>query len=177
VAFYSRRRQNYLPAAEFISRCGTANPIAAPSRGRRIGVVLAQEPMAKTAENRMEPRLVMLTAAVIFGISALGGLVMAGIRFSGPNPPTALAMLHGFLSAAALTLLIYAAYTVGLPPLANVAVVLFVIAALGGVVMNLNYHWKLLPLPKWLMIVHASLAIVGYALLLAALWLPPPVAA
>jgi len=121
----------------------------------------------------MEPRLVMTTAAVLFGISALGGLVMAGIRFSGPNPPTWLAMLHGFLSAAALTLLVYAACTVGLPSLVNLAVVLFIVAALGGIVMNLNYHWKLLPLPKWLMVVHALLAVVGYVLLLAALWTPP----
>jgi len=123
----------------------------------------------------MEPRLVMMTAAVLFGISALGGLTMAGIRFSGPNPPTWLAMLHGFLSAAALTLLIYAACTIGLPALANLAVVLFVIAALGGVVMNLNYHWKLLPLPKWLVVVHALVAVTGFVLLLAALWAPATV--
>jgi len=123
----------------------------------------------------MEPRLVMMTAASLFAISALGGLVMAGIRFSGPNPPTWLAMLHGFLSAAALALLIYAACTVGLPSLANLAVVLFVIAAIGGVVMNLNYQWKLLPLPKWLVVVHALLAVTGFVLLLAALWAPATV--
>jgi len=120
----------------------------------------------------MEPRLVMTTAAVLFGISALGGLIMAGIRFSGPNPPAWLAMLHGFLSAAALTLLIYAACTVGLPKLADLAIVLFIIAALGGVVMNLVYQWKLLPLPKWLVIVHGLLAVSGFVLLLASLWTP-----
>ena len=120
----------------------------------------------------MEPRLVMTTAAVLFGISALGGLIMDGIRFSGPNPPASLAMLHGFLSAAALTLLIYAACTVGLPKLADLAIVLFIIAALGGVVMNLVYQWKLLPLPKWLVIVHGLLAVSGFVLLLAALWTP-----
>jgi hypothetical protein len=117
----------------------------------------------------------MMTAASLFAISALGGLVMAGIRFSGPNPPTWLAMLHGFLSAAALTLLIYAACTVGLPSLANLTVVLFVIAAIGGAVMNLNYQWKLLPLPKWLVVVHALLAVTGFVLLLAALWAPATV--
>ena len=119
----------------------------------------------------MEPKLTMMTAAVLLAISALGGLTMAAIRFSGkPHPPTWLAMLHGFISAAALTLLIYAACTVGLPALAQYAVVLFVIAALGGVVMNLNYHWKLLPLPIWLMVVHALIAVTGFVLLLAALW-------
>ena len=117
----------------------------------------------------------MTTAAVLFGISALGGLIMAGIRFSGPNPPAWLAMLHGFLSAAALTLLIYAACTVGLPKLADLAIVLFIIAALGGVAMNLVYQWKMIPLPKWLVIVHGLLAVSGFVLLLAALWTPATV--
>ena len=119
----------------------------------------------------MEPNLTMQTALVLFAISAVGGIVMATIRFSGkPHPPIWLAMLHGFLSAAALTLLIYAACTVGLPSLALAATVLFVIAALGGITMNLNYHWKMLPLPKWLVLVHAGIAIVGFLCLLVAAW-------
>lgn len=119
----------------------------------------------------MEPNLIMQTALVLFAISAVGGIVMATIRFSGkPHPPIWLAMLHGFLSAAALTLLIYAACTVGLPSLALTATALFVIAALGGITMNLNYHWKLLPLPKWLVLVHAGIAIAGFLCLLYAVW-------
>ena len=119
----------------------------------------------------MEPNLSMQTAASLLAVSAVGGLVMAGIRFSGkPHPPTWLAMLHGFLSAAAVTLLLYAQFTVGLPTLALSATVLFVVAALGGIVMNLNYHWKLLPLPKGLVVVHALIAVTGFVLLLAAIW-------
>ena len=45
---------------------------------------------------------------------------------------------------------------------------LFVLAALGGVVMNLNYHWKALPLPMDLMLGHAGLAVIGFGLLLVA---------
>ena len=119
----------------------------------------------------MEPNLVMKTAVVIFAISAVGGIVMAGIRFGGkPHPPIALAMLHGLLSAAALTLLIYAACTVGLPTLALTATALFVVAAIGGVVMNLNYHWKMLPLPKGLVLAHAAIAVTGFLCLLVAAW-------
>jgi len=59
-----------------------------------------------------------------------------------------------------------------LPQLAAIATVLFVVAALGGVVMNLNYHWKLLPLPKWLVAAHAVIAVAGFGLLLAAIWMP-----
>ena len=96
---------------------------------------------------------------------------MAGIRFVGNRPPpTALAMLHGFLAAAAVTLLLYAAATVGLPGMALVALALFLAAACGGVILNLNYHLKQRPLPKWLVVVHACAAAVGFALLVAATW-------
>ena len=119
----------------------------------------------------MEPQLMMQTAAVILAISALGGLVMAGMRFSGkPFPPTALAMLHGLLSGAALTLLLYAYFTVGLPRYAVAATVLLAIAALGGIVMNLSYHWNRLALPTWLVLTHAVAAVGGFGLLLVAVW-------
>lgn len=119
----------------------------------------------------MEPVLIMKTASGLLAIAALGGLTMAGIRFAGkPQPPIWLAMLHGFLSAAALTLLLYAYFTVGLPALASWALLLFLIAAAGGAFLNLNYHWKLLPLPMGLIVGHASIAVVGFALLLAATW-------
>jgi hypothetical protein len=115
----------------------------------------------------MEPSLVLRTCALLLAVSAVGGATMAVIRFSGkPHPPAWLAMLHGFLSAAAVTLLLYASFTVGLPAMANLAIVLFLVAAAGGAFMNLNYHWKLLPLPKWLVIVHAAIAVVGFLLLL-----------
>lgn len=45
---------------------------------------------------------------------------------------------------------------------------LLAIAALGGAFLNLNYHWKMLPLPMGLIVGHASIAVVGFALLLAA---------
>jgi len=123
----------------------------------------------------LEPLLVMKTACVLLAIAALGGLVMAGMRFSGkPQPPIALAMLHGFLSAAAVTLLLYAYCTVGLPLLAGWALLLFLIAAAGGAYLNLNYHWKMLPLPVGIIVVHAGIAVVGFVLLLAATWTSMP---
>ena len=119
----------------------------------------------------MEPVLILRTSTALLAIAAVGGLIMAGIRFSGDRqPPPALAMLHGFLAGAAITLLLYAAATVGLPKMALWALVLFIIAAGGGVILNLNYHWKQLPLPKWLIIVHASTAVAGFLLLLGATW-------
>ena len=119
----------------------------------------------------MEPTLMIQTATGLLAISAAGGLTMAAIRFSGkPHPPTWLAMLHGFLSAAALTLLTYAWFTVGLPGTAQLALALLLVAAAGGAFINLNFHWKLLPLPKGLILVHAGIAVCGFLLLVIATW-------
>ena len=116
-----------------------------------------------------EPLRTLETATVLLVIAALGGMLMAGIRLAGKtNPPAWLAMAHGFLAAAPVVLLLYAACTVGLPTLALYGTVLFVIAALGGVTMNLGYHWKNLPLPLGLMIGHAVLAIIGFLLVVMA---------
>lgn len=119
----------------------------------------------------MEPASILLTSTILLALAAAGGLVMAGIRFLGNrSPPAPLAMAHGFLAAAAITLLLYAAATVGLPGMALLALALFLAAAGGGAILNLNYHWKQLPLPKWLVVVHAGAAVAGFGLLLAATW-------
>ena len=118
----------------------------------------------------MEPLRLLETATALLVIAALGGVVMAAIRFSGKDhPPTWLAMLHGFLAAAAATLLIYGGVFVGMPALANGGTALLVLAAVGGVVLNLEYHWKNRPLPKGLMVGHALVAVVGFVLIVLAL--------
>ena len=119
----------------------------------------------------MEPTLMMQTASVLLTLTALGGLIMAAIRFRGkPHPPTWLAMLHGFLSSAALTLLTYAYFTVGLPGMGQVALALFLFAAAIGTYININYHWEMLPLPKGLVLAHAAIAGSGFVLLLFSTW-------
>ncbi len=123
----------------------------------------------------MESLLIMKTASCLLALAALGGITMAGMRFAGkPQPPAWLAMLHGFLAGAAVTLLLYASFTVGLPALALWALVLFLITAAGGAFVNLNYHAKMLALPKGLIVGHAGVAVVGFVLLLAATWAANP---
>ncbi len=115
----------------------------------------------------MESILFVRTAAVLLAITAVGGLTMAAIRFAGDKqPPAWLAMLHGLLAAAAVTLLIFAAATIGLSNLAMAALILFLIAAAGGAYLNLNYQWKQVLLPKGLVVAHALVAVVGFVLLL-----------
>lgn len=119
----------------------------------------------------MEPAHMMRTALALLTLAALGGLAMAGIRLSrNANPPAWLAMGHGLLAGAALALLIYAYFTVGLPSLACWSVLLFIVAALGGVYLNLAFHAKGLVLPKNIMMGHGALAVVAYGLLATAVF-------
>ena len=115
----------------------------------------------------MEPALVLKTSAVLLGLAALGGMALAGIRLTGaPYPPAALAMGHGLLAGAALTLLLYAAVTIGIPPLALVALAVLATAAALGVWLNLGFHARLRPIPIPPMVIHALLAVLGFAALL-----------
>lgn len=111
------------------------------------------------------------TAVALLAIGALGGLVMAGIRLSkNLNPPSGLAMLHGLLAAAGVTLLAYAAVTVGVPTLALVGLAFLLVAAAGGAVLNLKYQWERVLIPRGFMIGHALLAVIGFVLVLLVAW-------
>lgn len=118
----------------------------------------------------MNPTLLLQSSAWLLFVTAAGGLVMAFIRLGkqGSNPPAWLAMLHGFLAAAGVTLLAFTALTVGVPGIALAGLVLLLVAAAGGVIMNLGYHLKDVPLPKWLVGAHAALAVAGFAMVLLA---------
>jgi len=112
----------------------------------------------------------METAAVLLAIAALGGLLMAIIRFKGADrPPSWIAMLHGLLAGAGLTLLIYAGVAAGIPGIAIAATALLVVVAAVGVWLNLMYHSKMLPLPKQTVVIHGAVAVVAFVLLLLAL--------
>lgn len=111
----------------------------------------------------------LLIIITLFAIAAAGGLVMAGVRaFGNRNPPAWLALLHGLLAGAGLTLLLLMYFVSGLPTLAAWALLLFIIAAGGGVLMNLGFQWKQKPIPLSLMYGHAAIAVVGFVLLVCA---------
>ena len=112
-------------------------------------------------------------ASWLFILAAAGGLLMAGIRFgTGRNPPAWIAFAHGLLAAAGLTLLIYASAFGDVPRYASIATLLLLLAAAGGAVLNLFYHWRQLPIPKGLTLGHILLAALGLVLLLLAVYRP-----
>jgi len=118
----------------------------------------------------------MLTlSAVLFAIAALGGIALAVMHFrSGgkTHPPTSLAMLHGTLAVVALIFLIVGiaatadGFSAGFSSLAVLALLLFVLAALGGAYMFFGKHLRGKPLPSPVVVIHGLAAGAGLVLLL-----------
>lgn len=119
----------------------------------------------------MDVQTMLRTAVILLAVTALGGLLMAGMRFSGrPHPPTLITMVHGLLAASGLTLVLYVAFTAGLPGSGWIGLVLLLAAVLGGLVLNLRYHWERLELPIPLILGHAAAAAIGLVVLALAVW-------
>lgn len=113
----------------------------------------------------------MKAAAVFFVLAALGGITMAIMLLRGQErPPAWLSMLHGMLATAGFVLLAQAALTVGVPFMGQMALVIFAVAAAGGVYLNLGFRQKNEPIPFAILGGHAVLAILGFLMLLTALW-------
>lgn len=108
----------------------------------------------------------MNIALTLFAVAAVGGLVMAVMRFKGkPYPPMALALVHGAVAAAGLVTLIVL-FTQGAQATSTTAALaLFVVAALGGFVLFFH-HLRKVALPIWLVIVHALVAVSAFLILL-----------
>ena len=120
-----------------------------------------------------EPLLALKTAAVLFGLAAVGGVLMLVIRLRGaPRPPTLIAMVHGLVAGAGLTLLVYFGATTSIPSMAKAATAAFLVAALGGAWLNVKFHANLQPLPVAGILGHAVVAVIGFVLLVLAVLSP-----
>ena len=88
---------------------------------------------------------------------------MALIRFaSDRQSPPWIAKLHGFAAAGALSLLAFGWVNVSFPRAGLYGLVTLLVAAAGGLFLNLGYHWKQKPLPEWLVFAHMSVAFIGF---------------
>jgi hypothetical protein len=116
----------------------------------------------------------MQLAAILLSLAALGGITMVVIRLKGaPLPPTGLATAHGTIAGIGVLVLGYNAYNPGIPQLAQIALGIFVLAALGGVTLFTMFHSKGRPLPIPFMLGHGLLALTGLGLLLYTLYDKP----
>jgi hypothetical protein len=111
----------------------------------------------------------MLTyAVIIFAIAALGGLVLALHVLRGKFAPWPLSILHASLGALGLVLLLLALRDGLGGSAATWALAALVVAALGGFYLASLHRRQALP-PKGVVLLHASLAVVGFGLLLTVL--------
>ncbi|MCI0488989.1 MAG: hypothetical protein L0229_20545 [Blastocatellia bacterium] len=108
----------------------------------------------------------MTLAAILFGVSALGGLTLAIMRFKGKElPPMGLAIVHGLVGAAGLVALILAVTGSDAPVQAKIALGGFVAAALGGFALFAS-HLRKQALSVPLVVVHGLVAVVAFVFLL-----------
>jgi hypothetical protein len=107
-------------------------------------------------------------ALIVFAIGALGGLTLAGMYvLQGRLAPWPLSLVHAALGAIGLLLLIYAALTTGISGAVLTALVILVIAALGGFYLA-SIHWRGELAKKPVVFIHAGAAVVGFLTLLCA---------
>src|ERR1041384_4647515 len=108
-----------------------------------------------------------MTAAAIFVASAaVGGMVMAMIRFSGRDyPPAFLAVIHGVFAAAGIVTLLVAALAPGVALSIRIALILFIGAAIGGFSL-VYFHVQKRPLPISYVVIHGLVAVVAFIVLI-----------
>ncbi|MFZ6009372.1 MAG: hypothetical protein ACOYXT_03420 [Bacteroidota bacterium] len=102
----------------------------------------------------------------LFALAAVMGLTVAiAILSKKPETPKAAVYAHGALGATALVLLIV--YMMNNPEnYPQIALILFVVAALGGFILFYNDVSKKKPGPVGLVVIHALVAVTAFVLLL-----------
>ena len=105
----------------------------------------------------------LYTAVAIFGMTAILGIYLLSLVLRRKSTPKGITIIHGLLAVAALILLIV--YCFGHTPGPWVSIIVFVVAASGGFIMNYR-DLTGRSVPVCLGILHVLTAIAGFALLL-----------
>lgn len=109
----------------------------------------------------------MISCALLtFAVAAIGGLVLASRVLRAKLAPWSLSLLHAGLGALGLLLLIYIVMQGGAPKPVVWALVLLLVAALGGFFLA-SFHLRQKLPPKAVVVIHAGVAIAGFLTLLA----------
>lgn len=109
-----------------------------------------------------------IVAVVVFAVAALGGVYLASRHLQGRTLPGGVAVVHGAAAAAALVLLAIAVFTDELGGTGTAALVIFVVAALGGFYLA-SFHLREDRRPTPLVLGHGLIAVVGFLTLLVAI--------
>jgi len=105
----------------------------------------------------------LISAILFFALAALLGLYLLSFVLQNKNTPKGVAFTHGPLAATGLIILIIYAFFHNPSPI--VSIILFVLAAFGGVMLIFrDLTGK--SVPKWMAVGHGLTAIVGFVFLI-----------
>jgi glucose uptake protein GlcU len=112
-------------------------------------------------------------AVLLIALGAIFGLYMAVQHFKGRTPPKAgVAIMHGLLAVSGVIVLLLGVWEIGFGTAHTWALVLFCVAALGGLYL-VSHHMRQRPLPSGVIVIHGLLAGVAFLVLLTAVFLIP----
>lgn len=102
-------------------------------------------------------------AVLVFAIGAVGGLIMATRVLRGQFAPWALSLLHAALGATGLVLtaLVVLGKMADVASIVPIALLILVVAALGGFFLASFHARKQLP-PRAVVFIHAGVALIGF---------------
>lgn len=107
-------------------------------------------------------------AAILLGLAALGGLVLAVMHFRNKHVPLALALAHGGAAAPGVAVVVYAnLLREDRTDEMTVAMYLLLFAAIAGLTMFFR-HGRRRRIPRPLIVLHGSIALIAYVLVLMA---------
>jgi peptidoglycan/LPS O-acetylase OafA/YrhL len=109
------------------------------------------------------------TAIGFFALAAILGMLLLSYVLGDKKTPKGIALIHGPVAATGIILLLI--YTFKQTPSPIESLILFVIAALGGIILFYrDIAGK--SVPKWLAVAHGLIAVCGFLILLAFAFLP-----
>ena len=106
---------------------------------------------------------IIYTAITIFSMTAILGIYLISLVLRDKQTPKGIAIVHGLFAATGLILLL--TYSNGSEQSPIVSIVVFVIAALGGLILVYKDVVEK-QVPKWLAITHGLTAVIGFAFLI-----------
>lgn len=106
----------------------------------------------------------LTTSIILFAVAAIFGLILITSLLKKKEIPKLTAVIHGLVAATALVILIiFSVNSAGASP--TLSVVLFIIAAIGGIILFARDLGKK-PGPAWLALIHAGVAVISFLILL-----------
>jgi hypothetical protein len=112
-------------------------------------------------------------AVLLIAAAAVFGLYMAAQHFRGRTPPpAAAAVLHGLFAISGVVTLLLGVLEIGFGSVHTWALVLFAVAALGGLYL-VSHHVRRRPLPGAVIVIHGIVAAIAFLVLLTAVYLVP----